>query len=70
MCLGDSTIEPPWIDTDGAGNIKAFGIDGVGIEHKCKDTSRIIDMARRTRTETFQPWEWQAGDTVESVFGD
>ncbi|RWA07958.1 hypothetical protein EKO27_g7159 [Xylaria grammica] len=69
MCLGDSTIEPPWIDTDEAGNIKAYGIDGYGVHHKCKDTTRMIEMARRGRTETFEDWGWKDGDTVESVFG-
>jgi hypothetical protein len=69
MCLSDSTLEPPWIDRDDAGNIKAFGIDGIGVHHKCKDTTRMIQMARRTRTETFDAWDWQDGDTVERVFG-
>ncbi|KAI1427178.1 hypothetical protein F5Y12DRAFT_739106 [Xylaria sp. FL1777] len=69
MCLGDSTIEPPWIDTDEAGNIKEYGIDGYGVHHKCKDMTRVIEMARRGRTETFEDWGWKDGDTVESVFG-
>lgn len=67
MCLSDSTIEPPWIDKDAAGNILAFGIDGIGVHHKCKDTSRMLEIARRAKTETFDPWEWKDGDTVESV---
>ncbi|TGJ81424.1 hypothetical protein E0Z10_g7336 [Xylaria hypoxylon] len=69
MCLGDSTIEPPWIDMDEVGNIKKYGIDGYGVHHKCKDTTRMIEVARRGRTETFEDWEWKDGDTVESVFG-
>ncbi|KAI0402435.1 hypothetical protein F4802DRAFT_368996 [Xylaria palmicola] len=69
MCLGDSTIEPPWVDKDEAGNIEAYGIDGYGVHHKCKDTSRTIEMARRAKTETFEDWGWKDGDTVESVFG-
>ncbi|KAI5865373.1 hypothetical protein GGS23DRAFT_603950 [Durotheca rogersii] len=69
MCLGDSTIEPPWIEKDAAGNIQAFGIDGYGTHHKCKDTTRMLGVARRARTETFDPWDWQDGDTVETVFG-
>jgi len=69
MCLSDSTLEPPWIDKDEAGNIKGFGIDGIGVHHQCKDNRRLIQMARRTRTETFDPWDLQDGDTLESVFG-
>ncbi|KAI1436985.1 hypothetical protein GGR50DRAFT_158290 [Xylaria sp. CBS 124048] len=69
MCLGDSTIEPPWIDADAAGNIQAFGIDGHGVHHQCKDMTRMVAMARRGQTETFEDWGWKDGDTVESVFG-
>lgn len=54
---------------DEAGNIKVFGIDGLGIHHKCKDTTRMIEIVRRTQTETFDAWDWKDGDTVESVFG-
>ena len=69
MCLGDSTIEPAWTDMDEVGNIKVFGIDGLGIHHKCKDTTRMIEITQRTQTETFDAWDWKDGDTVESVFG-
>jgi len=69
MCLGDSTLEPPWIDKDDAGNIKAFGINGYGVHHKCKNITRMIEMAQRARTETFDAWDWEDGDTVERVFG-
>ncbi|KAH8812247.1 hypothetical protein F5884DRAFT_784863 [Xylogone sp. PMI_703] len=69
MCLGDSTIEPPWVHKDDAGNILRFGIDGENVPHKCKDRTRMWEVARRAQTETFEDWGWREGDTTESVFG-
>ncbi|KAK7943558.1 Piwi domain family protein [Apiospora aurea] len=69
MCAGDSTLEPSWLRTDKDGNIVLHGVDGLGVQHQCKDTKSLWDAARRSSKGSIQPWGWKAGDTVESVFG-
>ena len=69
MCAGDSTIEPPWIEEDAAGNIVAHGVDGHGVEHKCKNTDYLWSISRQSETKPLDAWEWKQGDTVESLFG-
>ncbi|KAL6890780.1 hypothetical protein GGI43DRAFT_206917 [Trichoderma evansii] len=69
LCAGDSTIEPPWLKKDASGHIIAHGVDGVGIEHKCKNTDLLWSTARQSEQAPLEPWAWKPGDTVESVFG-
>lgn len=69
MCAGDSTIEPPWVRKDEAGNIIRQGVDGHGVQHTCKDTRLLWETAEKSEEAGIDPWNWQVGDTVERVFG-
>ncbi|RFU25775.1 hypothetical protein B7463_g10566, partial [Scytalidium lignicola] len=48
-CVGDSTIEAPWIKVDKmTGNMIDHGIDGAGVQHQCRDISRLHVIAEET----------------------
>ena len=66
-CAADSTIEPPWIRHDRAGKL-VTGVDGEGYEHQCRDNSLLWNVATDSEQKAFSRWDWQQGDTVESVF--
>ncbi|KAH9217925.1 hypothetical protein DL95DRAFT_277968, partial [Leptodontidium sp. 2 PMI_412] len=52
ICSADSSIESPWTKKDATGKIVTSGVDGVGSEHKCKDT----DLLWRTVRSSLGPW--------------
>jgi hypothetical protein len=62
-CFGDGTIEPAeQIVKDGKHGRR---IHGMGYTHQCRDTSLLWEM----NGATVDSWDWQHGDTIESVFG-
>ncbi|KAL8648402.1 MAG: hypothetical protein Q9226_006010 [Calogaya cf. arnoldii] len=69
MCAADSTIEPPWVERDDRGQVIDFGIDGEGSRHQCRDSSLLWAIAEKSEKVPLKPWDWQLGETVESVFG-
>jgi hypothetical protein len=69
MCAGDSTIESPIFEKGEAGNIVSQRVDGHGVTHKCKNTDHLWSIATGSESKAFESWDWQLGDTVESVFG-
>lgn len=69
MCAADSTIEPPFLVYDDLGQLLDSGVDGVDVQHQCRDTSPLWKIAVESESSAVKPWEWQLGDTVESVFG-
>ncbi|KAK8053067.1 hypothetical protein PG996_012368 [Apiospora saccharicola] len=69
ICAGDSTLEPSWLRTDSQGNIVLHGVDGLRVQHQCKDTGLLWDTARRSSHGSIPPWDFKVGDTVENVFG-
>ncbi|TGO32567.1 hypothetical protein BHYA_0306g00100 [Botrytis hyacinthi] len=71
QCVGDSTIERPWIKTNKiSGYITGHGIDGAGVQHQCRDISHLWAIAEDTEQSAARMWDHEPGDTVESVFGD
>jgi len=71
QCVGDSTIEPPWVKTDEkTGAVIDHGVDGAGEQHQCRDIGHLWAAAERTEQEAGQMWDYKPGDTVERVFGD
>ena len=69
MCAADDTIEPPWVERDDAGQVADVGVDGMGYEHQCRDSSLLWRTAMGSEDRAVRPWRWQLGDTIESVFG-
>ena len=69
MCAADSTIEPPWTKFDDHGHIVDAGVNGEGYQHQCRDASLLWETAAESEKTAIKPWQWQLGDTVESVFG-
>ena len=69
MCAADSTIEPPWFQSNDAGQIIDAGVDGEGYQHECRNASLLWETAAKSEKAALKPWRWQLGDTIESVFG-
>lgn len=68
MCSADSTIEPPWLTFNDAGEIEDFGIDGEGYTHECREPSLLFETVMSSEKDSVKKWGWKTGDTVESVF--
>ena len=62
-CAADGTIEPAeHVLVDGKHGRR---IHGMGYTHQCRDSSLLREMNGRL----VAPWDWQQGDTIQSVFG-
>jgi hypothetical protein len=71
QCVGDSTIERPWIKVDElTGYITDHGVDGGGIQHQCRDINHLWTVAEKTEEKAAPMWDHKPGDTIEFVFGD
>ncbi|KAF4958619.1 hypothetical protein FSARC_10976 [Fusarium sarcochroum] len=68
-CTGDSTIESPFLMQDSSGHITDHQVDGREVVHRCKDTSLVWDVVKKSHKNPVEQWEKQDGDTIESVFG-
>lgn len=62
ICAADSTIEPPWEDTDADGDVLHYGFDGVGYQHQCRDTSKLWEASARSEERAVLDWGWGIGD--------
>lgn len=69
LCAADGTIEPPWLRHNEEGDVVDGGVDGEGFRHHCRDASLLWETAATSENEAVKLWDWQMGDTIESVFG-
>jgi hypothetical protein len=71
QCVGDSTIERPWIEYDErTGDILHRGVDGTVGQHQCRDTRHLWAAAESTEDGGMRAWNYAVDDTVERVFGN
>lgn len=52
-----------------AGDVRADGVDGLGVQHQCRSMELASHVAAMSDREAVEDWGWKVGDTVESVFG-
>lgn len=52
-----------------SGEVEETGVDGMGYQHRCRDSSLLWEVSARPEDVAVKPWDWRMGDTIESVFG-
>ena len=68
-CAGDDTIEPPKEHYNSNGDLEYLNVDGLGYRHQCRDITYIRDVVEKSEQEPLSKWDWEMGQTVQSVFG-
>ncbi|OQV01657.1 hypothetical protein CLAIMM_06971 [Cladophialophora immunda] len=69
LCAADGTIEPPTEEFNERGHLVSSNVDGAGVVHQCKDASLLWKVTQDSERRPVERWEYRAGDTVQSVFG-